>query len=250
MTSYISTKKCLECGVEFGKKSSESKKYWTAKKYCSQACSLKNTAVQEQDFDRSFLKDLIPWNKGIKGIHLSPKTEFKKNHLVNLGRIRLDMRGENNPKWVEKIKRKCAFCKKKLFLAPNQVRNRTRSFCSRECWSLGTRDTGSPVYKGENAVSRFRGRIACMPEYRAWHAAVLKRDGYKCVLCKCVHSKDRPLEVDHIKRFLFIANEYEIRTQEDARKCPELWDIKNGQTVCRVCHRTLDTYGTKGLTRH
>ncbi len=28
-----------------------------------------------------FEKGHIPWNKGIKGLHLSPSTEFKKGHL-------------------------------------------------------------------------------------------------------------------------------------------------------------------------
>lgn len=29
----------------------------------------------------SFKKEHIPWNKGLKGIHLSPSTEFKKGHV-------------------------------------------------------------------------------------------------------------------------------------------------------------------------
>jgi hypothetical protein len=31
----------------------------------------------------------VPWNKGLKGIHLSPKTEFRKGHGI----------GENNYMW-------------------------------------------------------------------------------------------------------------------------------------------------------
>lgn len=31
----------------------------------------------------SFQKGHIPWNKGLKGIHLSEKTEFKKGHISN-----------------------------------------------------------------------------------------------------------------------------------------------------------------------
>jgi len=232
---------CVECGVKPCKRG--------AIKYCSKECSLKNTSVHVLGNSYSLPKGHTPWNKNKKGIHLSKKSEFRKDNSVNLGRVRLDMRGENNHKWQPKLKRPCEYCTKELALAPHQVKNRVRNFCNRTCWALGTRGKGSPVYKGEKSARRLRNRVAQMPEYREWHATVLKRDGYKCVKCGAKHSKKTPLEVDHIKRFLFIANEYKIYTPEDARKCDELWDTKNGQTVCKPCHRTLQTYGTTGLRK-
>jgi len=72
-----------------------------------------------------------------------------------------------------------------------------------------------------------------------------KRDNYVCVLCK----SRKDLEVDHIKRYLNIVNENNIKTTEDARNCKELWDISNGRTLCRECHRKTDTYGTKGTRK-
>lgn len=49
----------------------------------------------------SFKKGHCPWNKGLKGIHLSPATEFKKGHKLNIlpvGSItrRTDKRGKEN----------------------------------------------------------------------------------------------------------------------------------------------------------
>lgn len=228
---------CIECGVKPCKRG--------AIKYCSRECSLKNTAVQKQSFDREVYKNRMVWNRGMKGIHLSRKSEFKKGNKINSGRVRHDLEGKNNHKWVEPIIRLCSYCSKSIELKPNQIKNRNKNFCNRKCWALGTRGDGSPVYKGEKAVSRLRNRVAELPEYKEWHATILKRDNYKCVIC----SSKKNLEVDHIKRFLFIANEHDIITPEDARNCKELWDISNGQTVCRVCHRTLDTYGTKGLRK-
>ncbi len=227
------------------KKPTMSLKKWATSKYCSQPCSIKNTQVQKQDFDRGFLKKQVPWNKGITGIHFSPNTEFKKGSKINLGRVRLDMRGENNFKWVAPVIKNCAHCLLPISMKPWQLKNRKRFFCNRQCWALGTRGNGSPVYKGELAVSRLRNRVAQLSEYRQWHATVLRRDSYRCVLC----GSRKELEVDHIKRFLFIANQYELRTPEDARKCAELWDIANGRTLCRPCHRISDTYGTKGLSK-
>jgi hypothetical protein len=163
---------CIECGVKPCKRG--------AKKYCSYECSLKHTAVAIQKYDRETMyKSRGVWNRGKKGIHLSLSSEFKKGHKSNVGVIRLDMRGENNPKWVEKIEVNCSYCGNQLLLAPNQVKDRNRNFCNRTCWALGTRGKGSPVYKGEKSARRLRNRIADLPEYRAWHAFVLKRDGYK-----------------------------------------------------------------------
>jgi hypothetical protein len=52
---------CAVCGSEFEKKKKTSK-------YCSHSCFGKaNRPIGTE-----------PWNKGIKGIHLSPKSEFKK----------------------------------------------------------------------------------------------------------------------------------------------------------------------------
>lgn len=254
------SKTCSECDGVFFKKSSESKVYWTEKKFCSADCSNKNRIGAHFSPNSQFKKGRViseeerkkllghePWNKGIS-VHLSSKSEFKKGNKINLGRKRLDV-GEKSGCWKPKIERPCAYCQKILKLSLFQIKNRDKNFCNRECWALGTRGLGSPVYKGEQAVSRLRGRIACMPEYKEWHAAVMKRDGYRCTQCNCVQSKDNPLEVDHIKRFLFIANENRIITPEDARNCKELWDVKNGRILCRACHRISDTYGTKGTKR-
>ncbi len=226
------------------KKPSESNKYWKRKMYCSNKCSLIYTAVQKQDFDRSAVPH-NPWNKGTKGLMKENSGSFKKGNPINIGRVRLDVRGENSSQWVATTTKLCAHCLIEMKLKPWQLKNRKRFFCNRVCWALGTRGNGSPVYKGELAVARLRGRIAQLPEYRQWHAFVLKRDGYKCVLC----GAKRELEVDHIKRFLHIANEYELRTPEDARACTELWDTDNGRTLCNPCHRASDTYGTKGTKK-
>lgn len=48
-----------------------------------------------------FTKDSVPWNKNLKGIHLSPETEFKKGEVV----------GDKHPNWkggVQMISSDCA----------------------------------------------------------------------------------------------------------------------------------------------
>ena len=68
-------------------------------------------------------------------------------------------------------------------------------------------------------------------EYRLWREAVFKRDNYICIWCG--DRKGGNLQADHIKRFSLY---------------PELrFAIDNGRTLCVPCHKTTDTYGTKGL---
>lgn len=78
-------------------------------------------------------------------------------------------------------------------------------------------------------------------EYRAWRTAVFNRDGYTCV--KCGHKGY--VEADHIKPFCVILRSNEIKTFGAAVLCKELWDINNGRTLCKPCHKKTDTYFNK-----
>ena len=69
---------------------------------------------------------------------------------------------------------------------------------------------------------------------------MFKRDGFRC---SC-GSKEK-IEAHHIKSFYRIIKDNKIKSVKDARKCKELWNIKNGKTLCRKCHRKTDNYGKK-----
>jgi hypothetical protein len=66
---------CLSCGKEFYSAVWETKR---GKKFCSQKC-----------YQKEWSKMVPVWNKGLKGIHLNPKTEFKKGQTS----------GEKNINW-------------------------------------------------------------------------------------------------------------------------------------------------------
>ena len=63
--------------------------------------------------------------------------------------------------------------------------------------------------------------------YREWRLSVFKRDKFTCI--KCGDSRGGNLEADHIKPFSqFLDLRYEV---------------SNGRTLCKICHRKTDTWG-------
>lgn len=66
-------------------------------------------------------------------------------------------------------------------------------------------------------------------QYKAWRRAVFERDGYACVFGGTEHGNQ--LEADHIKPF---ASFVELR-----------FEVSNGRTLCKGCHRNTDTWGKR-----
>lgn len=84
----------------------------------------------------------------------------------------------------------------------------------------------SPHWKGgiTPEVQKIRNSL----EYKVWRTAVFERDNYTCQEC---NNRGGYLNADHIKRF---ADYPELR-----------FELNNGRTLCRDCHRKTDTYGRK-----
>lgn len=88
-----------------------------------------------------------------------------------------------------------------------------------------------PNWKG--GMSTVNEKIRKSFEYKLWRTAVFERDNYTCVWCGSKSSKKNAviLNADHIKPFAYF---------------PELrFAIDNGRTLCKKCHLTTDTYGSK-----
>lgn len=233
----IPTKICQSCGNTFCKKPNESQKYWGSKKYCSSKCSLLYTTVRKQKNSFAPSLGVVAWNKGTRGIMKPNATSFKKGNIPwTKGRKRPEMTGEKNPTWKPKTERTCFICHKVMQLAPWEAK---RKFCSLRCRGLGKRDVNSPVYKGENGSKRIRVRIMDMPEYVQWRKTVFYRDNFTCVKC---NQRGGVIEADHIHSLAKLLKENGIKTPQQARLCPAIWDVTNGRTLCRKCHRMTDSY--------
>jgi hypothetical protein len=92
-----------------------------------------------------------------------------------------------------------------------------------------TRGELHPLWKG--GASKLSTSIRRMTEYRKWMGGVKARDG-KCVRCGSIDN----LESHHEPSFLSLLEALGVKTREDARLTPELWDISCGITLCYECH--------------
>jgi len=72
--------------------------------------------------------------------------------------------------------------------------------------------------------------------YRQWRSDIFTRDDFTCQECG---QRGGHLEAHHIKQLSKILQFYEITTLEEALNCAELWNINNGITLCKECHKKL-----------
>ncbi len=143
---------------------------------------------------------------------------------------------------IDKKCRKCWLdsCKKKPLNYPSCINcyGRTgdyKSILCKNCYRGALR----PAWKG--GISSVYSLIRGLPENRQWQKQCMYRDRWICTEC----SSDKNLEVHHIKSFAMIIKENNIKTIDEAKSCKELWDMNNGKTLCRECHKLTDNYSKK-----
>ena len=96
----------------------------------------------------------------------------------------------------------------------------------------------NPNWKG--GLTPLRMRIRELGIYKKWRKTVFERDNYTCQECD---KKGEKIQAHHlIHSFASLLHKYNILSVEDANNCIELWDIKNGQTLCKPCHKETDNY--------
>lgn len=94
--------------------------------------------------------------------------------------------------------------------------------------SLAKRGDATNLWRGGKTTKSKITRMSV--EYRVWREQVFKRDDYTCQDCGIRGGR---LDPHHIKSF---------------STHPELWfDVDNGQTLCRSCHKKTESYGRKNV---
>lgn len=90
------------------------------------------------------------------------------------------------------------------------------------------KNSGENCYRWRGGVTPVNNKIRTSKPYRDWRKSVLRRDNHTC---QCCGKRGGHLHADHIMPFSLF---------------PELrFDILNGRTLCKPCHRQTDTYSTR-----
>jgi len=139
--------------------------------------------------------------------------------------------GENHYNWRggKTVKQECLYCGKIFFKWPSQI---NRKFCSLRCRGLFLR----------KELLDLKDQIRGLGKYNKWRKAVFHRDNYTCQKCGIRSQKGNNgvwLEAHHITPLIQILQKYKIKSLESAEKCIDLWDTKNGITLCRECHEKV-----------
>lgn len=115
--------------------------------------------------------------------------------------------------------------------------------CGKDNPMYGRSGDKNPNYKKpENRISLVRNQIRKTDEYKEWRLMVFGRDNFTCRKCGI---RGTYLEPHHIKKFSELIEKNNIHSKEDAIKCDVLWDIENGITYCKECHKLLKGQGGK-----
>jgi len=158
----------------------------------------------------SFKKGHISWCKNKKGIHFSSRTEFKKGEHCSI---------------------KTEFKKGHYLSEEAMKKQRATRLLSDKC-----RGKNNCNWKG--GITPLRTIIWKSFQYQAWRLSIFERDKFLCQMPNC-NKTERILNAHHIKEFNKIMEENNIKSLKDAINCAELWDIANGITLCKTCHRRI-----------
>ncbi len=135
----------------------------------------------------------------------NPAYGKKRPDLAEINRQRT---GKNNPNYG----------KKNLFLTKM---NKQRAGIKHHNW--------------KNGISTLYHKIRTCFEYHQWRLDIFARDDYTCQ--DCGDNKGGNLNAHHIEGFANTLELNDISTFEQAMACEELWNINNGITCCKDCHK-------------
>ena len=104
--------------------------------------------------------------------------------------------------------------------------------------------TGKNHHNWKGGITKIYKLVRGMPEYKQWRSDIFQRDNWTCRTCGIT---PKYVTAHHIKSFVILLRENNIKTTNQARKCEELWDINNGITLCEECHSLTDNYKGRAI---
>jgi hypothetical protein len=165
------------------------------------------------------------WRGGIKPCEMCGTKEKKYKSRLCCKCHRKNRFGKDAPAY-RGVYNKCISCGAKL-------QNKTAKRCS-SCYFKYNRGENNKSWKG--GITKLCEKIRRTKEYFQWRDSIYKRDGFECLICASIGGK---LNAHHRIKFSQILIKNNISTIEQAMNCDDLWDIKNGVTVCSDCHTKI-----------
>ena len=171
-----------------------------------------------------FQKDNPSWNKGVK------MWENRKHPC--LGKKLTDKQKKKISKATKKAMQRPKVKEKTGF--PKGRKNPKLSKIRKKLWDEDKlkRKFGkeNPAWKG--GIYKLSRRIRFSRKYKEWRKKVLERDNHTCKKC----GKKKELQVHHKNSFIKIIKKHDLKNTKEASYCGDLWDLKNGETLCKECH--------------
>jgi 5-methylcytosine-specific restriction endonuclease McrA len=211
-----------KCGIEYKKRFSEPRKMSPRTGIRCANCD-KEFFVPPNAIGRKYCSDTC--------YHSRPTTEeFRK-------KMSLVTKKEHNGMWGKKHKKesisKMSANRSGILHSEESKRKMSISRKGRRPPCAGMPGEKNGNWKG--GITPICLAIRLSHKYRLWRADVITKDRFTCMLCGSVGVN---LEVDHYpKKFNTIFKESGVKTTADAYNYEEFWDINNGRTLCRNCHR-------------
>lgn len=157
---------------------------------------------------------------------------FQIGHKINLNRI-------PNKKTRDKMIESRTGKKHTIEHSENQskaLKGRKAPWVSK----MNKQRTGKNHPNWKNGITPLTSKIRDCWKSKLWVRNVFVKDNFICQDCKEKSGNGYTIYLvahHYPKSFSQIFHENNIKTMEQALECEEFWDINNGITLCRKCHK-------------
>lgn len=145
--------------------------------------------------------------------------------------------GKHSSNWRGgKAECKCKICNK-IFYVSNGEKNRGGGkYCSHNCFNISQRGSGSSRWiDGSTKISKIYRDSA---KYNDWRLSIFNRDSFTCCSCGKIGGY---LEAHHLISVKNLIKKYKPTSLNDILFIDAFWDISNGVTLCKTCHKKIHT---------